>query len=378
MRFPFAGFSWLVLGACAGPKTPDLAQTLQALVDSTVAATPSIPGLIVRVQAPSIGLDWQGAAGLFDRSTGEKLQPDHTMRIASNTKTYVATAVLRLVEDGKVGLDDAIAKHLSPESLAELRRDGYDSEAITVRHLLTHTSGIFDYAMAPEYAAAIGADFSHRWTRPEQLTFAVDKGAPYGKPGEVYHYSDTGYILLAELLERTTGLSMSRAVATLVNYPKVGLAHTYFETLDSVPPGTPARAHQYLDSTDSYRLDASHDLYGGGGIVTNLADLTRFYRALVRGEILTKPGILDAMLAPSTPSLGPDSVSGYGMGISRGKIGTELCYGHSGFWGTTARHCPASDVTVATADNRSPESANVGGLVAKRALELVLAAVKKP
>ncbi len=378
MRKTAVVLSWLLLGACAGPKAPDLAQTLQALVDSTVAATPSIPGLILRVEAPSLGLDWQGAAGVFDRATGEKLLPDHTMRIASNTKTYVATAVLRLVEDGKVGLDDAIAKHLSPESLAELRRDGYDTETITVRHLLTHTSGIFDYGMAPEYATAIEADFSHRWTRPEQLTFAIDKGAPYGKSGQVYHYSDTGYILLGELLERTTGVSMSQAVATLVNYPKVGLTRTYFETLDSVPPGTPARAHQYLDSTDSYRLDASHDLYGGGGIVTNLADLTRFYRALVRGEILTTPGILGGMLTPSTPSLRPDSISGYGMGIGRGKVGTELCYGHSGFWGTTARHCPAADVTVAAAVNRSPHPLDAGGRIAKQALELVLDAVKKP
>ncbi len=369
--------SSLVLAACGGPKAPDLTQTLQALVDSTVAATPSIPGLILRVQAPSLGLDWQGAAGVFDRATGEKLRPEHTMRIASNTKTYIAAATLRLVEDGKVGLDDPIAKHLSPESLAELRRDGYDTEAITVRHLLTHTSGIFDYAMSPEFAAAIGADFSHRWTRPEQLTFAIDKGAPYGKPGEVYHYSDTGYILLGELLERTTGQTMGAAVATLIGYPKLGITHTYFESLDSVPAGTPARAHQYLDSTDTYGLDPSHDLYGGGGIVSNVADLTRFYRALVRGEILTKPGILDGMLTPSAPSLGPDSTSGYGMGIGRGRIGTELCYGHSGYWGTTARHCPAADVTVAAAMNRSPDSLNAGGQVARRALELVLAAVKK-
>ncbi len=367
----------LFLAACGGPKAPDLTQTLQALVDSTVAATPSIPGLILRVQAPSLGLDWQGAAGVFDRATGEKLRPEHTMRIASNTKTYIAAATLRLVEEGKVGLDDPIAKHLSPESLAELRRDGYDTEAITVRHLLTHTSGIFDYAMSPEFAAAIGANFAHRWTRPEQLTFAIDKGAPYGKPGEVYHYSDTGYILLGELLERTTGQSMGAAVATLIGYPTLGIAHTYFESLDSVPAGTPARAHQYLDSTDTYGLDPSHDLYGGGGIVSNLADLTRFYRALVRGEILTKPGILEGMLTPSAPSLGPDSTSGYGMGIGRGRVGTDLCYGHSGYWGTTVRHCPAADVTVAAAMNRSPDSLNAGGQVARRALELILAAVKK-
>ena len=108
-----------------------------------------------------------------------------------------------------------------------------------------------------------------------------------------------------------------------------------------------------------------------------MADLTRFYRALVRGEILLKPGLLEVMLTPSAPSLGPDSTSGYGMGIGRGRVGTELCYGHSGYWGTTARHCPAADVTVAAAMNRSPDSLNAGGQVARRALELVLAAVKK-
>ena len=66
------------------------------------------------------------------------------------------------------------------------------------------------------------------------------------------------------------------------------------------------------------------------------------------------------------------------MGIGRGRVGTELCYGHSGYWGTTARHCPAADVTVAVAVNRSPDSLNTQGRVARQVLELVLKAAKRP
>jgi D-alanyl-D-alanine carboxypeptidase len=261
--------------------------------------------------------------------------------------------------------------------VAELLRGGYDPRIITVRELLHHTSGLFDYSKSPDYAKAVLADPAHRWTRAEQLAFAVDHGRPYGRPGERYHYSDTGYILLGEILERATSLSLGAAVRTLLELDRLGIRYTWFETLDSVPPGAPALAHQYLDSLDLSRFDPSPDLYGGGGLVSNADELARFYRALVRGQVLRRAETLDLMLTPSSRSLEQQPDAGYGMGIGRGGLDSVTCYGHSGFLGTVARTCPAIDLTVAGSMNRSPDSAFTVARVAAAAMALVLPAIEK-
>ena len=370
----------VVLAAgCSSGKAPaspaaDLTVKLQALLDSSYAAAPQVPGIILRVEAPAIGLVFSGAVGKADMKTGEALTPEHTVRMASNTKTYISAAVLRLVEDGKVGLDSSIGRYLLPASVKRLKAGGYDPAKITVRMVLHHTSGLFDYGMSDPYQRAVGADFSHRWTRVEQLGLAVDSGKPYGAPDEVYHYSDTGYILLGELLEQVTGTSMPKAVSDLVGFDAHGIKYTYFETLDSVPPGTPPRAHQYLDSTDTYRLDASHDLYGGGGLVSNAENMARFYRALVRGDIFHNKATLDEMLTVTAQS--EKEHGAYGMGIGRGEVDGVSCYGHGGFWGTYARHCPAVDLTVVVADNgTSDEARKTLRSVLDATLKLAIAAI---
>jgi D-alanyl-D-alanine carboxypeptidase len=369
----------MVLFGCAkpAPTAPSLPQRLQALLDSSFAASRNVPGLILRVDAPKLNLAWQGAVGSFDKATGEKLLPEHTVRTASNTKTYIAATILRLHEQGKVDLDAPIAKYLSPESIKTLKRGSYDPQAITVRMLLHHTSGLFDYAMSAPFSNAVATNFGHRWTRAEQLAFASDSGKPVGKPNEVYSYSDTGYILLGELIERVSGLSMWQAVRELLGFAQHGIQATYFETLDSVPPGTPPRAHQYLDSTDTYTLDASHDLYGGGGIVSNMENMAKFYRALVRGELFEKKETIALMLEPTAQSL-KERPGGYGMGIGQGKVGEVVCYGHSGYWGTTARYCPSIDLAVAAAMNRSPDSAAAMIKLAEAAIRMVVGAGGSP
>ncbi len=371
-------FGLLVAAACGGPAVPPaspadrLSAELAALVDSTLAGAPEVPGIMLRVEAPSIGLNWTKAVGVLDKATRAPLQPEHTMRIASNTKTYVAAAILRLVEDGKITLDQPIASLILPASVATLRRDGYDASVITVRMLLQHTSGMFDYAMSPAFLGLVTKDPAHRWTRAEQLALAVDSGAPYGGPDEVYHYSDTGYILLGEILETVTTRSMPEAVRELLGFDRLGIKYTYFETLDSVPPGTPAKAHQYLDSLDATNFDASVDLYGGGGLVSNLEEMARFYRALVRGEVFTKKETLDAMLTMS-PQSQKERPGGYGLGIASGTTDGVVCYGHGGFWGTAARHCPAIDLTVTAAVNHTSDASL--RQVAEGAIRLAAAAI---
>jgi D-alanyl-D-alanine carboxypeptidase len=319
-------------------------------LEADMAANPGIPGEVVAVRAP--GLDVTVGAGLADVRAGTPLRGDTPFRIASVTKTFVAAAVLRLVERHRVRLDAPISKYLSRRSRAVLRADGYRPRRITVRQLLQHTAGLFDYASTDAYDDINVADPGHRWTRDEQLDFATAHGSPVGAPGKRYHYSDTGYILLGEIIERATGQSLPAAVRLLIGFRRLGLGHTYWEILEPTPPEAKPRAHQYYDDFDNITLDASHDLYGGGGLVSTVSDLTRFYRALFHGKVFHNRKTLRAMLQVSAPG----RRAGAGMGIFRVDVDGERCFGHPGYWGTETIHCPRLNLTIARTTNQADDS----------------------
>jgi len=282
------------------------------------------------------------------------------------TKTFVAAAALRLVEDGRLSLDGTIATLLAGGYDELLRSGGYDTEAITLRHLLTHTSGIYDFAadaydptITDGFVARCEGDPRHRWTRLEQVAFAVSRGHPYGSPGAVWGYSDTGACLVGEILERTTRTTMGAAIRELVGFRRLGLEHTWQETIEPEPPDLPPLSHQYEGEMDVADMDASVDLYGGGGLMSTCRDLACFFRGLLRGEVFREPSILDTMTTtlvgvPLTEEAGwPEDPSTHGMFLFRREIGGETWWGHDGYWGTTAFTCPARDLTIVTGHQRS-------------------------
>jgi D-alanyl-D-alanine carboxypeptidase len=330
--------------ARAQAATPDAAAALRQFLVDELRASPSLPGELLHVQAPAQRLDISLAAGMADREAGREMRPHHLFRVASVTKTFTAASILRLYEQGRLGLDDPIARHLPAEYVTVLRNDGYAVDDITVRHLLTHTSGIFDYATDPRYFEVVLGDPTHRWTRMEQVRAAMEWGQPRFAPGAGYHYSDTGYILLGEMIERLTGTPMGTAFRTLLNYERLGLDETYLETLEPAPPGTEL-SHPYFGDMDALGVDASVDLYGGGGLVSSTEDLARFYRALLRGEVFERAETLRVMM--TVPATNRDAPGGpYAMALQSRTIGGHECWGHTGFWGTSAYHCPGPDVTV--------------------------------
>jgi D-alanyl-D-alanine carboxypeptidase len=328
---------------------------LAAALTRDLERNPTVPGEAVAVRAP--GLDVTAAAGLADVEGGRPLHAETPFRIASVTKTFVAVAVLRLVEQHRVRLDAPVTAYLAPETIAMLRGGGYRPEEITVRQLLDHTSGLFDYAATKAYDDVNVADPGHRWTRAEQVRFAMEHGRPRAAPGRKYHYADTGYVLLGELLERATRRPLPSAVRDLVGFRRLGLDHTYWESLEPAPAGAPPLAHQYYgDEFDNATLDASHDLYGGGGLVSTVADVTRFYRALFHGRILDEH-TLRTMVEPSRAG----RAAGAGMGIFRIDVDGRECFSHAGYWGTEAVHCPALDLTYTRTTNQADDSELVSG-----------------
>ena len=335
--------------------TATVESQLQALLDDAVA-NGSTPGIMMRVDAPGSGLSWSGVAGVSDLETSTPLTRNNPVRIASNTKTFLAAATLRLWEEGQLGLDDPLSQHLSPAHAEVLAADGYDLDAMTIRHLLTHTSGLYDYADRDLFVQAILADPYHRWTPEEQIGLAVEWGDPYGAPGEVYRYSDTGYVVLGLVLESAYGKPLASVLRELLEFERLGMDDTWLETLEDPPRGASDRAHQYMGERDTYDWDPSLDLYGGGGLVSTADDMAAFMRALFTGGVYRDAATADTMLTTvEGAGQGPD-LSGMPMVPGRYRVGVEVrdrdglaLYMHTGFWGTLAAYMPGPDVAISIA-----------------------------
>ena len=323
---------------------------LTAWLTEAVAKYPNSPGHLMWVISP----DFTGgaAAGTLELAASAPLEVDTPIRVASVTKTFVAASVLRLAEMGELSLDDPISQHLSPRYLELLSADGYDIDAITVRHLLTHTSGIADYAGYEEnyegkFQQMLEADPEFQWNRELEVQFAMDNYDPLAEPGAEFHYADTGYVLLGDLLERAMGVpSYGAAMAELLGFDELGLTSTFVERLDRPAPDKPL-GHQYIGTLDYTNLDPGQDMYGGGGIVSTTREVSMFFDALLGGRVFDKPQTLTEMITPPADAE-PDSESaGEGLGIFLVKSPSgETCYSHTGYGGTTAITCPDSGITM--------------------------------
>jgi D-alanyl-D-alanine carboxypeptidase len=210
------------------------------------------------------------------------------------------------------------------------------------------------------------ANVHRRWSRTEQLDGAMKWGKPYGKPGEYFHYSDTGYILLGEILERATGLSMGEALRRLLDYQKIGLVATWQETVEPTPDGVLDRAHQFEDEFDTYDIDPSVDLYGGGGLVSTVEDLARFVQAIFSDQVFTKPSTRDVMLSTIPAAAHPDPSYGHAqspqtfrMGIQVSDIDGIMVYQHNGYWGARIAYVPSLRVAVAATMNQTERRAEI-------------------
>jgi D-alanyl-D-alanine carboxypeptidase len=317
---------------------------------ATDAATnPTSPGELVTVLAP--GTDVSAAGGSYDID-GAPLDADASFRIASVTKTFTSAAVLRLVEQGVVSLDDSLVEAGTPAPLLDLlRADGYAVDEMTVAQVLNHSSGLFDYAFGAgsPFVSVVTSDPAHVWTREEQVAFAMEHGDPVGAPGQTMAYSDTGYVILGAIIEAGTGLSLGDAYASLLHFDELGMEHTFLQTAGSAP-ASPLVVQRFGDIAVP-DIDPSVDLFGGGGLVSTTHDLAVFYRALWAGGVFDDASSWTTMTAIT----GPDAATA--QGIFAVPVGDLECWFHNGFWGVEVITCPSVDITFARSWNQSgPES----------------------
>jgi D-alanyl-D-alanine carboxypeptidase len=300
------------------------------------------------------------------------MRPDSTFRTASNTKTFTAAAALRLVENRKLSLEDRVGRFFPPAFVDRLNiiHGSARGREITVSQLLQHTSGLF-VPSNESYLALVLREPSKRWTPVEQVELFVSSGEPYGAPGAVVHYSDTGYILLAMIIEQASELPLADALRTLLRFDELGLPTIHLESLEPTPAHAGPRVRQYFGDRDLTDIDPSFDLFGGGGLVSDVHDLARFWSELFGGRVFRSPATLTRMCS-TLPD--PERSMDVGLGVFRRRFGRRGAWIHTGFWGSFALHEPRSCVTVAGATNQAQSGATESALMRLQS-DLLAAAV---
>ena len=322
---------------------------MQRALEQFLRDCPAVPGIVAWAVGPD-GTGMGHAAGLADPATSRPLRPDATFRLASNTKTFAAATALRMTELGALDIDATIADILPGELVRRLVViDGVSHGAeVTIRHLLTHSSGVSSVD-DPSFIARLISDPRHVWTPREKVEASLPV-PPTGAPGEVVIYSDTGYVLLAMVLEEVSGEPLAELYRRLLRFGALGLRTVYLEKLEPVPLASGARLRHLWNGTDVSDVDATCDLWGGGGLVSDARDLAEFWSALFTGRVFESPATLAQMcVTRPEPSTGRD----LGMGVMRGEVGAGQIWFHTGAWGSFALHDPASSVTVAGAMTES-------------------------
>lgn len=331
-------------------------QKFAALCEEALAAAPDAPSVAAAIHCPSRGVDWQGGA-----LRGKPITPafaDVPFRIASITKPFVAAAIHRLAAAGKLAITDAIADHVTTGTAAILTQGGYDPKAIRISHLLTHTSGLPDHTATPGHQAAVKDTPARRWQRQEQIALAMSEGHRVGLPGETYAYSDTGYVILGEIIERSSGRPMAEVVRHCLEFEAIGLADTWWEALEPPPRHAPAPARLGFAGGDGMDYDASFDLFGGGGLVSTVGDLNRFFAALLSGRLLATEQLAGALATPAAlrPADAPRWRTHNHL-LSSMAVGRHWALGHTGYWSSAAVRLPALGAGIAVSLNGSgPEA----------------------
>ncbi len=302
----------------AGPPAveDELAVKLQARLDQW-RVNHRAPGVAAAVRLPD-GSRWVGTSG--KRTAGKyarRVRPGTPFAVGSLTKTFMAALILQLREEGQLWLGTPISKWLP---------DYPKANRITVKMLLNHRSGIFDYFAHPKYEKRVFGRPSHRWRTAEILELT---GPRYCAPGKCYRYSNTNYVLLGKIVRKITGKSPAKSIRWRFLEP-LGLTDTYFQGQERIGR-EPAKG--YWATTKGWRGFADGTLFrpntsgatvanAAGAMVSSVRDISDWQDALLGGNVL-EPRSLELML-----SFHPRS--GYGLGMRYAQLDGHLGIGHGG------------------------------------------------
>ena len=300
--------------------------------------------------------------GLADVERKVPITPATHFRLGSITKQFTAAAVMRLVEQGKVSLDDPLSKFL-PTYPAP-------GAAATIRHLLNHTSGVMSYTSIPGWM--VEAKTGKAYSTDQLIAEFKDLPAP-SKPGEKWEYNNSGYVLLGAVLEKVTGKPWDQAVGDLVTGPlKLATIRTGIGA-----DGTPGMATGYTEGDKAPKLAQKIHMsvpHGAGALVGTVGDLADWANALHNGKIVT-PTSYAAMTTPAKVIDG--TTSPYGFGLQLADFRDRKAVGHGGGifgFSTSSIYLPNEKIFVAVFANSDSPKTDPEGV----ARQLAAAAVGEP
>ena len=317
------------------------------------------------VYSPSHSIDWKFVGGEFQN--GQAVSADNPFYAASIGKTFTATAIALLTEQGKLHFDDRIDRYLPDSIINNLHvLEGQDhSSNLTIAQLLQHTSGLPDYFEgkthdgSPNMMELIFADPSKRWEPISLIRFSKEKMQPLFAPGTSYNYTDTEYVLLGLVIEQTSGLPLPEFFRKHFFEP-LEMNHTSMYLRSQPLAPTSKMAEFYVGDFDASQMTSLTADWAGGGLVSTAADLIKFQSALFSGEIVSA-ATLKTMQRWTPETKGMD----YGFGLrkiafdqlSPGMPHLEII-GHSGSTGSFMFYCPQLDAYLAGTLNQVEEAKN--------------------
>ncbi|MGW7243352.1 serine hydrolase domain-containing protein [Streptomyces sp. NPDC054804] len=300
----------------AALPAPDTAG-MAAVLNSVVAK--GAPGAMARIDDGT--KVYRTTRGVADRTTRRAITTGDRFRVGSVTKTFSAVVLLQLVDEGRLALDAPVNRYL-PGLLPDDR--------ITVRHVLSHRSGLYDYtddlfaSSVSGFEAVRNKVFTYR-----QLVDLSLRKPRTNAPGAAYSYSNTNFVIAGMLIEKLTGHSVRTEYENRIFKP-LELRDTFYVHPDTKIPGQHAKGYLTADQAGAAAVDATDQTVSwaqsAGAIISTAQDLDTFYSALVRGKLTSA-----ARLAEMERFTPVNSNTSYGLGLRRRDLSCGISvYGHTG------------------------------------------------
>jgi D-alanyl-D-alanine carboxypeptidase len=283
------------------PMTDAIAQRLDTAVNQAMTAA-GVPGAIIGIWGPDG--TYVRAFGVADKTARAPMKTDFYSRIGSVTKTFTVSGVLQLADQGKLGLDDPIAKFV----------DGVpQGDKITLRQLARMQSGLFNYSASPAFQQAMFADPRRAFTPHELLNYAFAQPNQF-PPGDGFEYCNTNTVLLGLVVEKVSGQPLHSYIQDHIVIP-LGMSHTSFPTTNAFPePHPQGYTVQTADGKEAAATDWNPSWgWAAGAMISTLDDMRIWAPALATGKLLTPQMQAQRLQTVGSPGMPPQD--GYGLGI---------------------------------------------------------------
>ncbi len=311
-----------------------------------------VPGVVAGVWIPGRGA-WTHAAGIGDLQTAAPIAIDDHFRIASVSKTFVATVVLQLIDEGELRFDDTLEPFVP--GIAH-------GDRITIRQLLGMTAGIFNFINDPEFEQAYTENPLADYTPEDEIAIIRRHAADFA-PGEKVQYSDSNYVLLGEIIEQITGKTVAEVVSSRILEP-LGLANTSYPDTPDMPEPYARGYGADLGSPNLRDLTRSNPAVANaaGAMISTLDDLRIWGRVLVEGTLLSPETQAERLHMGVLPT-----ASGITLGYGRGIMEVNGFYGHAGAifgYSTWLLHSPQLGATLVVLANRGETETEFASAIA--------------